>query len=378
MRSKVQPVQIAVVGGGPAGLSTAGALIKLGAKPLVFDRNDRIGDSWRRRYAPTASSHDAPIFRPSALPNTPIVPAVSLTGYVCGVPAVVRRAASDRGGTRMQRRLHRPRCLVRSRKARFRFANQSGENARIRRRRRNGHVRRTRHAASCWARRLSRYCSPCLRVQERRGVCSEARPRSWPRQHRGGDCNRSRRPWRELRRGERSLDAAGGVARPPRRSRSALRHRTIASSAGNCRPHWPGAVPIGNRRLIALWSSDTGLAAVLVAAHTGDRRRFSPAPQARNDHNPPDDRPVHGTRRTLRRRRRGRISTRSSLPQDTAPVSSGFFSYKECSTTPVFPKLAWASRPWYRDCTSWALSTRIAACSSRSNAHRGDWLDIGS
>jgi putative flavoprotein involved in K+ transport len=50
MRSKMQPVQIAVVGGGPAGLSTAGALIKLGAKPVVFDRNVRIGDSWRRRY----------------------------------------------------------------------------------------------------------------------------------------------------------------------------------------------------------------------------------------------------------------------------------------------------------------------------------------
>lgn len=50
MRSQVQPVQIAVVGGGPAGLSTAGALIKVGAKPVVFDRNARIGDSWRRRY----------------------------------------------------------------------------------------------------------------------------------------------------------------------------------------------------------------------------------------------------------------------------------------------------------------------------------------
>jgi putative flavoprotein involved in K+ transport len=48
--SQVEPVQIAVVGSGPAGLSAAGALIKVGAKPVVFDRNDRIGDSWRRRY----------------------------------------------------------------------------------------------------------------------------------------------------------------------------------------------------------------------------------------------------------------------------------------------------------------------------------------
>jgi putative flavoprotein involved in K+ transport len=50
LAARVQPVQIAVVGGGPAGLSTAGALIKLGAKPVVFDRNARSGDSWRRRY----------------------------------------------------------------------------------------------------------------------------------------------------------------------------------------------------------------------------------------------------------------------------------------------------------------------------------------
>lgn len=48
--TEAQPVQIAVVGGGPAGLSSAGALIKVGAKPIVFDRNARVGDSWRQRY----------------------------------------------------------------------------------------------------------------------------------------------------------------------------------------------------------------------------------------------------------------------------------------------------------------------------------------
>jgi putative flavoprotein involved in K+ transport len=42
--------QIAIVGGGPAGLSTAAALAKAGEKPLVFDRNERVGASWLQRY----------------------------------------------------------------------------------------------------------------------------------------------------------------------------------------------------------------------------------------------------------------------------------------------------------------------------------------
>jgi putative flavoprotein involved in K+ transport len=41
---------IVIVGGGPAGLSTAGALKNVGLNAVVFDRDDRVGGSWMRRY----------------------------------------------------------------------------------------------------------------------------------------------------------------------------------------------------------------------------------------------------------------------------------------------------------------------------------------
>ena len=43
-------VDIIIVGGGPAGLSTAGALKSLGRDAVVLDKGDRIGSSWLRRY----------------------------------------------------------------------------------------------------------------------------------------------------------------------------------------------------------------------------------------------------------------------------------------------------------------------------------------
>lgn len=43
-------VDIIIVGGGPAGLSTAGALKSLGREAVVLDKGDRIGSSWLRRY----------------------------------------------------------------------------------------------------------------------------------------------------------------------------------------------------------------------------------------------------------------------------------------------------------------------------------------
>ncbi len=41
---------LVVVGAGPAGLSAALALKDLGVRPLLLDRADRVGSSWRRRY----------------------------------------------------------------------------------------------------------------------------------------------------------------------------------------------------------------------------------------------------------------------------------------------------------------------------------------
>jgi len=46
----MEQVEVAVVGGGAAGLSTAGALKKVGRKPVVFDCGGDVGDSWMRRY----------------------------------------------------------------------------------------------------------------------------------------------------------------------------------------------------------------------------------------------------------------------------------------------------------------------------------------
>jgi putative flavoprotein involved in K+ transport len=46
----VQGAEIVVVGAGPAGLSTAGALKKLGLTAVILDRDDVIGSSWLQRY----------------------------------------------------------------------------------------------------------------------------------------------------------------------------------------------------------------------------------------------------------------------------------------------------------------------------------------
>jgi cation diffusion facilitator CzcD-associated flavoprotein CzcO len=42
--------QVVVVGGGQAGLTIAARLKQLGVPTLVLEKNDRIGDNWRRRY----------------------------------------------------------------------------------------------------------------------------------------------------------------------------------------------------------------------------------------------------------------------------------------------------------------------------------------
>ena len=41
---------ILIVGGGPAGLSTAGALKQAGLEPTILDGGERVGHSWEGRY----------------------------------------------------------------------------------------------------------------------------------------------------------------------------------------------------------------------------------------------------------------------------------------------------------------------------------------
>lgn len=42
--------EILIVGGGPAGLSTAGALKQAGIESIILDKDERIGQSWEQRY----------------------------------------------------------------------------------------------------------------------------------------------------------------------------------------------------------------------------------------------------------------------------------------------------------------------------------------
>src|SRR3954452_9940876 len=42
--------QVAIIGAGTSGVSAAVALADRGIKPLVIDRADQVGSSWRSRY----------------------------------------------------------------------------------------------------------------------------------------------------------------------------------------------------------------------------------------------------------------------------------------------------------------------------------------
>lgn len=49
-REPDEPLDAIIIGGGQAGLSTAGRLQALGVSYIVFEKNERVGDVWRHRY----------------------------------------------------------------------------------------------------------------------------------------------------------------------------------------------------------------------------------------------------------------------------------------------------------------------------------------
>ena len=59
---------VAIIGAGPAGVSMALSLRDRGLRPLLIDRADRVGSSWRSRYDRLKLNTGRPF---SHLPNRP-------------------------------------------------------------------------------------------------------------------------------------------------------------------------------------------------------------------------------------------------------------------------------------------------------------------
>ena len=107
---RTERADVAIVGGGPAGLSVAGALGRLGRTAIVLERDDHVGMRWERRYD---GLHLHTVRRCSGLAHLPIPRAqgryVSKDGYARYLREYVARLDVDvRTGTRV--RAVRPRC----------------------------------------------------------------------------------------------------------------------------------------------------------------------------------------------------------------------------------------------------------------------------
>ena len=65
----VQP-EVLIIGGGQGGIALGARLRQLGVPVIIVERNERPGDSWRKRYKSLAL-HDPVLVRPPALPSVP-------------------------------------------------------------------------------------------------------------------------------------------------------------------------------------------------------------------------------------------------------------------------------------------------------------------
>src|SRR6266850_991519 len=98
---RTERADVVVVGGGPAGLSVAGALRRVGQAAVVLERDDRIGARWDSRYD---GLHLHTVRRYSGLAHLPIPRAhgryVSKDGFVRYLREYVAELALDvRTGT---------------------------------------------------------------------------------------------------------------------------------------------------------------------------------------------------------------------------------------------------------------------------------------
>lgn len=85
---------IAIIGAGPAGVAMAVSLRDRGRRPLVIDRADKVGASWRGRYDRLKLNTGRPF---SHLPNRPYPKGTPMFPHRDDVIAHLERHANEDG-----------------------------------------------------------------------------------------------------------------------------------------------------------------------------------------------------------------------------------------------------------------------------------------
>jgi cation diffusion facilitator CzcD-associated flavoprotein CzcO len=88
--------QVAVIGAGPSGVSVAVSLLDCGVRPLLVDRADYLGSSWRGRYDRLKLNTGRPL---SHLPSRPYPQGTSIFPTRNDVAEHLHRHAHEDGIT---------------------------------------------------------------------------------------------------------------------------------------------------------------------------------------------------------------------------------------------------------------------------------------
>ena len=86
--------QVAVIGAGPSGVAVAVSLLDCGVRPLLVDRADYVGSSWRGRYDRLKLNTGRPL---SHLPNRPYPQGTSIFPTPNDVAEHLHRHAHEDG-----------------------------------------------------------------------------------------------------------------------------------------------------------------------------------------------------------------------------------------------------------------------------------------